>query len=390
MRICVISFKECWTDESGRWFSSGGFPAQMTAIGGLFEEMTLVIVRGPARKGGIGLPAEARVVPMRKPSGRGARRKLSVLVRLREYLLVMLPHIRRADVVHVPLPGDLPVVGLLASLALRKRILARFGGSWYSTTETTLMDRLTRSCMRWFAGGRNLMLATGLGPGRPAKDIDWIPVSAISRDEVARIQPDPERPVHTPLHLAYVGRLSPEKGVADLVEALALLRSNARSPGLLPTLVVIGDGPQRGALLRLAERRGCADLVEFAGQLNRSELLQRLLDTDVCVLPSLSESFCKARLDAMLCGVPVITTPVGFGREIVAEDGERGWIVPAHDPSHLAERLDLLGKGVDWPAVRRRCRAFAERWTVEDWALSIGQRCARRWNLALVGGKLCA
>ena len=60
---------------------------------------------------------------------------------------------------------------------------------------------------------------------------------------------------------------------------------------------------------------------------------------DVCVLPSLTESFCKARLDAFLCGVPVITTAVGFGREIIGEDGERGWIVTSSDAQALAAVL---------------------------------------------------
>jgi glycosyltransferase involved in cell wall biosynthesis len=299
----------------------------------------------------------------------------------------MLPHVRAADVVHLPLPGDLALIGLAVALILRKRIVARFAGSWESTSETTLMDRVTRVGMRLLAGGRRVMLATGIGAVPPAPNMSWVAATSISRPDIARVEPDFDRPVGRPLHLAYAGRLAPEKGVEDLIEAIALLRESGRPA---PRLTIFGDGPLRKALGDRAHGRGCADLVTFAGQLGRSELLRALLEADLCVLPSLSESFCKARLDAMLCGVPVVTTPVGFGREIVAEDGQRGWIVPAHDPIGLAERLAALGKEVDWPAVRRRCRAFAEIRTVEDWALTIGRHCARQWNLALVGGKLCA
>src|SRR4051812_28801142 len=52
MRVCAVSFKECW-QEDGRWLTYGGFPSQMAAIASLFDEMTLVIVRVPSRRGGM-------------------------------------------------------------------------------------------------------------------------------------------------------------------------------------------------------------------------------------------------------------------------------------------------------------------------------------------------
>ena len=110
---------------------------------------------------------------------------------------------------------------------------------------------------------------------------------------------------------------------------------------------------------------------------------------DVCVLPSLTESFCKARLDAMLCGVPVLTTPVGFGREIVGQDDQRGWIVPAADPAAIAKVLQRLAADArDWPALRRRCRAYVEERTLERWVGRIGAICSSQWNLELIDGKL--
>ena len=56
MRVCAVSFKECWQDDDGRWLSYGGFPMQMTAIASLFDAMTLVIVNGRPRAGGMPLP----------------------------------------------------------------------------------------------------------------------------------------------------------------------------------------------------------------------------------------------------------------------------------------------------------------------------------------------
>src|SRR2546430_16217231 len=106
-------------------------------------------------------------------------------------------------------------------------------------------------------------------------------------------------------------------------------------------------------------------------------------------LPSLSEGFCKARLDAMLCGVPVITTDVGFGREIVGADGERGWVVPPGDVGALVAALRrVVTTRLDWPSLRLRCRTYVEGQTLEAWGRRIAEICARQWKLSIVDGKL--
>lgn len=384
MNVCVLSFKECW-EQDGRWFSYGGFPAQMAAIGSLFDTMTLVIVRTSPRGGGIPLPPSARIVALRSPSGSDSRRKLSVLASLPYYLERIAREIHRADVVHTPVPGDIPLLSLVVANVFRKRLIARYGSSWEHTSETTFMNGVTKALMRCAAGGRNVMLATGAGSGEPAPGMYWLFATAIARSELDAITPVLDRPATRPLQVAYVGRLSGEKGVRYLVEGLGILASSA--PGLHVTL--IGDGPQRGELEALVDRLRCRPMVDFAGQLGRQALLARLQTMDVCVLPSLTESFCKARLDAMLCGVPVLTTPVGFGRDIVGQDGQRGWIVPAADPRAIADVLqNLIAVQPDWPSLRRRCRAYVEERTLEAWVDRIAAICSSQWNMRLIEGKL--
>src|SRR5690606_2431093 len=113
------------------------------------DEMVLVIVRatpGAAEAaGGIPLPPGARVVPLYSPVGRDARRKLSVALRLPYYLWKIGTNIRGADAVHTPLPGDIPLLGLLLALLVRKRTIARYGGSWPTNSQTTAMSRFTKA-----------------------------------------------------------------------------------------------------------------------------------------------------------------------------------------------------------------------------------------------------
>ncbi|MGH7650173.1 MAG: glycosyltransferase [Gemmatimonadaceae bacterium] len=388
-RVCAVSFKPCWQDDSGRWMSSGGFPLQMGAIASLFDGMTLIVVRGEPLAGGLPLPPNARVIALCAPHGQDARRKVSVIARLPYYVGAIAARVLGADVVHTPLPGDIPLLALWIALALRKRVIARYSGSWVANTQSTRMNRVTKDCMRRFAGGRNVMLATGEGAEPPAPNVEWIFSTALSVAEIERDPPDLDRGLQSPPRLIYVGRLSPEKGVATLVRALATLDGQPGHPR--PHLTLAGEGPERATLEALARELRCADRITFAGQLDRRSLGEALDAADLCVQPSLTEGFSKAWLDAMSRGLPVLASEVGAARSVTGADGERGWLVPPGDPAALAAALRrVLCDASGWTAIRRRCRTYVEGRTLEVWARTIGEHCARQWDWNLDDGRLRA
>ena len=126
-------------------------------------------------------------------------------------------------------------------------------------------------------------------------------------------------------------------------------------------------------------------MIVFAGQVDRFELSRQLSKADLCVQPSLTEGFSKAWLDAMAHALPVLASDVGAARSVIGSDGERGWLVPPGDVQALAIALRRVLRGpVDWPALRRRCRQYAESCTLESWAQQIGEICARQWNIPMV------
>lgn len=389
LRVCAVSFKPCWQDASGRWMSFGGFPFQMAAIASLFDDMTLVIVRVAPRDGGIPLPAHARVVPLRSPRGADLRRKLSVVARMPYLVWKIAASAWNADAVHVPLPGDVPLLGMWIALAMRKRVLARYGGSWVANTQSTFMNRVTKACMRRFAGGRNVMLATGDGAAAPAAGMEWVFSTALARDELERITPRLDRGLSKPPRLVYAGRLSPEKGVAVLIDALGHLANDANAPQ--PHLTILGDGDERAELEARATAVGCRDRVTFAGQVDRVALSSALDVADVCVQPSLTEGFSKAWLDAMAHGLPVLTSNVGAASAVIGTRGERGWLVPPGDSQELAAAIRrVLVDHQDWTDLRRRCRAYVEGRTLEAWAERIGTMCAAHWGWTMTDGRLRA
>ncbi len=388
VRLCVVSFKECWQDNSGVWWSYGGFPMQMAAVSSLFDETTLVIVRGPARSGGIPLTGPTQIIALRSPDGADFRRKLGVVASLPYYVRTIAKHVRAADVVHIPAPGDMPLLGMLIALFFRKRLIVRYGSSWVTTSQTTLTHKFTRACMRRFAGGRNVMLATGEGHDRPAKGLRWVFSTALSKAELKDIRPSLDRGLSQPPRLVYAGRLSVEKGVAVLVRAIAALRTEGFEP--LPLVTLVGDGPERARLESLVAELGCAESVRFAGHCNREELSAHLMAADFCVQPSLSEGFSKAWLDAMAHGLPVLASNVGAAAAVIGdEESGRGWLVAPGNPQALADAIRrVIHTARSWPALRRRCRSYVESRTLEAWARQIGEMCAAQWNISMIGGKL--
>lgn len=155
----------------------------------------------------------------------------------------------------------------------------------------------------------------------------------------------------------------------------------------MPRLTIAGGGPDRAALEALVACVGCADLVRFTGQLDRAALTAELAAADLCVHAAHSEGYCKAWLDAMSQGLPVLATEVGAARAVIGTDGARGWLVPPGSPDAVAGALRrVLSEPRDWGALRRRCRTFAAARTLEAWGEEIGGRLAERWNPGTMPG----
>ncbi|MCI0685074.1 MAG: glycosyltransferase [Gemmataceae bacterium] len=137
------------------------------------------------------------------------------------------------------------------------------------------------------------------------------------------------------------GRLSPEKGFADLVEAAALALRRQPEFGF----VVFGDGPLRPALTERIATLKMADRCILAGF--RDDAAKYLPHLDLAVLPSLTEGLPVILLEAFAAGLPVVATAVGGIPEVV-EPGVSGLLAPAGNPTALAERIvAMFGNAVD-------------------------------------------
>lgn len=135
--------------------------------------------------------------------------------------------------------------------------------------------------------------------------------------------------------LVHVSNFRPVKRVPDVVEVFAEVR-RARSTRLL----LVGDGPERAKVAARVRELGLTKEVSFLGTM--VELAAYLRHADLFLMPSETESFGLAALEAMASGVPVVAYDVGGLPEVV-RDGETGRLTPPHDPARMAEAVqDLL------------------------------------------------
>jgi glycosyltransferase involved in cell wall biosynthesis len=137
--------------------------------------------------------------------------------------------------------------------------------------------------------------------------------------------------------LLFVGRLAGVKGVPILLEAFRRLAP--RFP--VARLTLVGGGPDRDALERLAETLGVADRVSFEGYRTRDEVGAYLRDCDLFVLPSFAEGVPVVLMEAMAARRAVVATRVAGVAELV-EDGVSGLLVPPGDVDTLTAAIERL------------------------------------------------
>ena len=178
-----------------------------------------------------------------------------------------------------------------------------------------------------------------------------------------------------PVRLLFVGQDFKRKGLAPVIEALAKVRDK----GLDCQLRVIGrDNPE--PYRQLASRLGVTDRITFEGPSGTIQTAYQA--ADLFVFPTLYDPFANVCLEALACGLPVLTTTTNGSSEVVTENSD-GYIIDGN-PSGLAEGIS--GKVIAFcqlpaaerEAMRHRARSKAEGFTTETNAATIVELLAKK------------
>lgn len=389
MRIAVVSHKICTKkdDSPSGYVTDGGFPLQMEAISELFAETRIVVpCRTNASAEGLS-PIEGkdlRVFPLSVPEGVGLKRKALFPLWLLRNSLKIWREVRAADAVHAPIPGDVGTVGMVFALVLGKPLFVRHCGNWL--WPVTNAERFWKWSMERFAGGRNVMLATGGGKEPPSgrnPNIGWIFSTTLQGGRVG----EPRNLSNEGgLRLITACRLEERKGVDVVIQALKRIRDSKPDA----TLKVIGGGSLEQQLRQLADKIGLRDSVEFTGRIEQSRVMDELKSAHVFCFPTAaSEGFPKVVIEALACGLPVVTTRVSVLSELVTD--EVGFALEGQDVEAHSEAV--LRITADKDEYRRRSSAAIERsqgYTLDRWQEVIGQRLRNSWigSSSFTGGEV--
>jgi glycosyltransferase involved in cell wall biosynthesis len=155
------------------------------------------------------------------------------------------------------------------------------------------------------------------------------------------------RPTYQQSLALCIGSLTHLKGV-DLV-----LRAFARLSTPQARLAIIGDGPLRASLEKLASELGVRSRVEFTGRLEPAAIAEKMAAARVLMFGSRMDTAPNVVLEAHAAGLPVVATRAGGIPELV-EHGRDGYLVPKDDPAAMAEATEQL---LDWP---EQCQRFGQ------------------------------
>lgn len=274
------------------------------------------------------------------------------------------------DVLHAHL-ANAHVLGALVSALTDRPCLATIHGRTVSMLDLEahrLSERMHMSvvCRAAYAHAR----AIGVARDRLHLIPNGVPRSNASADRAAfaaGLGVDADAPL-----VAFVGRLSPEKGPDLFVRMAAQLA--VKHPRAI--FVVVGHGPLRERLERDARMLDLGNRLRFAGE--RHDVLEFMPALTALVVPSHAEGMPLALMEAMAAGVPVVATSVGGIPELV-QHGATGLLVGPGDAGNLAAAVDGLLDDPPWAAaLGRRARERAlTLWPQRESALRMGALLAR-------------
>jgi len=134
--------------------------------------------------------------------------------------------------------------------------------------------------------------------------------------------------------IGFIGRLSEEKGILNLILAVDLIVKDRKDISFL----IIGDGPLRKEIEQYIDQKNLHSYVKLEGWLSHHSLPLYLNQLQLLVIPSYTEGLPNIMLEALSCGTPVLVTPVGVMPDII-RDGETGFIMKDNSPECIAENI---------------------------------------------------
>jgi glycosyltransferase involved in cell wall biosynthesis len=284
--------------------------------------------------------------------------------------LVALLRDKRPDVVQIEEEPDTPAARQVVRAARHLALPAVLFTQTNVAPQLSVLTRWRRN--RTLRRLKGAIAASDAAAALVRALVPALPLAVIPQLGV-HVPTEPEHLVHEGLAIGCVCRLVPEKGLDTLLQALAENRAHRWH------LVVVGDGPDRERLERLASRLRLAARVRWTGALPPDQVPKLWPELDVVVLPARAlpgwaEPAAHVLAEAMAHEVAVVGTNVGATPEVI---GEAGLVVPPDDPLALAAALRRLAAPDQRRPLAQAARARAMQHFSDD---AVAERTVAFWR----------
>lgn len=280
----------------------------------------------------------------------------------------------QAEALQVRCPGNLGLLGILLGPLFTRYRVAKYAGQWNAYPGEAFTYRLQRFLLRsrWWGAPT---LVYGDWPQQPAHILPFFTSVLDARQVRQAGLCAAQKTLHRPLRLLFVGRLTHEKNVHTLLEALAVLQEQ----GLLLECHIVGEGPQRQALTEISASLPQPQQIQFCGGLPFEQTLQQYAWADILVLVSQTEGWPKAIAEAMTFGVLCIGSNRGLVPQMLAEG--RGLIVEPGNSQALVEALSWVAQNPNaYEGFSRCAAAWGSRYSLASLETALLETLTRAWK----------
>lgn len=364
----------------GKLYAFGPYAREIEIWADLFDE---VVIASPLYQGeeppGDSLEIVARNVtmsPQHEGGGDAVWPKIKLALRTPWVMLQLANEMRKADAIHVRLPGNLGFFGAMLAPMFSDKLVAKYAGPWPDLPGESLSEIWQKKLLRssWWKGPVTMY---GDWPNLPKHVVPFLP-SMLSEQQLQRgLAAAARRKPTDTLRIVFTGRLSFAKQVNTLIKSVA----NVRAQGKKIELRVVGDGAERQRLEKLTDELKVRDIVTFTGGVPFEQVLEELENADCLVLASYLEGFGKSIAEAMCFGLIVVGPNTGIGAQLLAG---RGFTA---SPGSTQELTDILSTICDSPdrfqLLRDKAVAWAQRFTLEGLGTMIQDLLEEHWKLRL-------
>lgn len=375
-KILIVARVDHYRHE-GRFYAYTPYAREMDLWGDLFSEVAIAGTlrdETPPNDCSPFLRKNVRVLPVAEAGGDGLKAKFQQLFVLPKILWQLAGYMRQYDAIHARCPCDLGLLALLMGPLFTRNLIAKYAGQWRPFPNEPAAWRFQRAILEsnWWKGP---VTAYSGNSNSSSKVIPFF-TSVLSDEHIARARlaaAKPRDPKY--FRVLFVGRLSKARNVDVLLRAVSKLDIRTRRI----ECIIVGEGPERESLERLANDLGIQAQTKFTGGLDFENVIERYEMADVLVLAAQSEGWGKSVTEAMAFGCVCIGSDRGMMPQILGE--KRGLLVQPGDAEELRNALQYVADHTEESfSMSERAAAWAQRLSLDGMREALRKVMNEHWK----------